>query len=43
MAQFFTDKYLKYRAALQGRAIDTDKPCDQCEYNLRGLRYGGTH
>ncbi|MCH8342543.1 MAG: hypothetical protein IH983_00970 [Planctomycetes bacterium] len=41
MAQFFTDKYLKYRAALQGRAIDTDKPCDQCEYNLRGLRYGG--
>ena len=41
MAQFFTDKYLKYRAALQGRAIDTDKPCDQCGYNLRGLRYGG--
>ena len=26
---------------MQGRAIDTDKPCYQCGYNLRGLRYGG--
>ncbi len=41
MAQFFTDKYLKYRAALERRPIEGDRQCDQCGYNLRGLRFGG--
>ncbi len=41
MAQFFTDKYLKYRAALERRPVEGDRQCDQCGYNLRGLRFGG--
>ena len=41
MAQFFTDKYLKYRAALERRPVEDDRQCDQCGYNLRGLRFGG--
>ena len=40
MAQFFTDKYLKYRAALERRPIEGDRQCDQCGYNVRGLRFG---
>ncbi len=41
MGQFLTDKYLKARAALQGRVIEGDLACEQCAYNLRGLRYSG--
>lgn len=41
MGQFLTNKYLKYRNAMTGGAINVDKPCDQCSYNLRGLRFGG--
>ncbi len=41
MAQFFTDKYLKYRAALERRPVEGDRQCDLCGYNLRGLRFGG--
>ena len=41
MAQFFTDKYLKYRAALERRPIEGDRQCDQCGYNVKGLRFGG--
>ncbi len=41
MAQFLTDKYLKYRAALERRPVEGDRQCDQCGYNLRGLRFGG--
>ena len=28
MAQFFTDKYLKYRAALERRPVEEPKGCD---------------
>ena len=41
MGQFLSNKYLKYRSAMQGEVIDDDKLCDQCGYNVRGLRYGG--
>ncbi len=41
MGQFFSNKYLKFRSAMQGGLIDVDKQCDQCGYILRGLRYGG--
>jgi len=41
VAQFFTDKYLKYRAALRGDPIRGDQACEHCGYNLRGLRMGG--
>ena len=41
MAQFFTDKYLKYRAALERRPVEGDRQCDQCGYNVKGLRFGG--
>lgn len=41
VARFFTDKYLKYRAALQGGPVTGDRPCEYCGYNLRGLRWGG--
>ena len=41
MGQFFSNKYLKYRSAMQGAPIEGDKLCDQCGYNVRGLRYGG--
>jgi hypothetical protein len=40
MSRFLTDKYLKYMAALRGRTLDRDQPCEYCGYNLRGLRYG---
>ena len=41
MGQFFSNKYLKFRSAMQGGFIDVEKRCDQCGYILRGLRYGG--
>ena len=41
MGQFLSNKYLKFRSAMQGGLIDVDKQCDQCGYILRGLRYGG--
>ncbi len=41
MAQFLTDKYLKYRAALERRPIEDDRQCDQCGYNVKGLKFGG--
>jgi len=41
MGQFLTNKYLKYRNAIRGGPITGDQPCDQCSYNLRGLRFGG--
>ena len=41
VAQFFTDKYLKYRAAIRGDPIEGDRACEHCGYNLRGLRMGG--
>ncbi|MCH8259861.1 MAG: hypothetical protein IIC46_06615 [Planctomycetes bacterium] len=41
MGQFLSNKYLKFRSAMQGGLIDVDKKCDQCGYILRGLRYGG--
>ena len=41
MAQFLTDKYLKYRNALRGGPVAPDVRCEQCGYSLRGLRYGG--
>ncbi len=41
MAQFLTDKYLKYRAALDRRPIEGDRQCDQCGYNVKGLTFGG--
>lgn len=41
VAQFLSDKYLKYRKAIEGRQIEPDLSCDRCGYNLRGLRYGG--
>ena len=41
MAQFLTDKYLKYRDALRGGPVAPDVRCEQCGYSLRGLRYGG--
>ena len=40
MAQYFTDKYLKYWAALKRGPIRADHPCEACSYNLRGLRFG---
>lgn len=41
MGQFLSNKYLKYRAAMKGGPVSGDLPCDQCSYNLRGLRFGG--
>ncbi|MEE9129345.1 MAG: hypothetical protein V3T84_04955 [Phycisphaerales bacterium] len=41
MGQFLSNKYLKFRSAMQGGLIDVDKQCDQCGYILRGLSYGG--
>lgn len=41
MSQFFSNKYLKYRQAMRGGEIEDDRLCDQCNYNLRGLRFGG--
>ncbi len=41
MGQFLSNKYLKFRSAMQGGLIDVEKQCDQCGYILRGLRYGG--
>lgn len=41
MSQFLSNKYMKYRNALRGGPISGDQPCDQCSYNLRGLRFGG--
>ncbi len=41
MGQFLTKKYLKYRDAMSGAPVSGDQSCDQCSYNLRGLRYGG--
>ena len=41
MGQFLSNKYLKFRSAMQGGLIEVDKQCDQCGYILRGLRYGG--
>jgi hypothetical protein len=40
MSKFFTDKYLKYTAALRGAPVEGDRQCEYCGYNLRGLRYG---
>ena len=41
MGQFLSNKYMKYRSAMNGELIDDDKLCDQCGQNVRGLRYGG--
>ncbi len=41
MGQFLSNKYLRFRSAMQGGLIDVDKQCDQCGYILRGLSYGG--
>ena len=41
MGQFLSNKYIKYRNAIRGGPIKGDHPCDQCSYNLRGLRFGG--
>jgi hypothetical protein len=40
MSRFFTDTYVRSRAALRGEPIEGDRPCDGCAYNLRGLRWG---
>jgi len=40
MSKFFTDKYLKYTAALRGMPVEGDRQCEYCGYNVRGLRYG---
>jgi len=40
MSKYLTDKYLEYTAALRGKPIDRDTPCEYCGYNLRGLAYG---
>ncbi len=42
MSQFMSNKYRKYSAALKGKLIENDRPCKQCDYNLRGLKIGGT-
>jgi len=41
MGQFLSNKYLKYRNAMTGGPVSGDLLCDQCSYNLRGLRFGG--
>ena len=41
MSQFMSNKYRKYSAALKGELIEADRPCKQCDYNLRGLKIGG--
>lgn len=41
MSQFMSNKYRKYSAALKGELIEKDRPCKQCDYNLRGLKIGG--
>ncbi|HRP63864.1 MAG TPA: hypothetical protein PK400_11260 [Phycisphaerales bacterium] len=39
MSQFFSNKFLRYRGLIgpEARVIDTDLPCRNCSYNLRGL------
>ena len=41
VSQFMSNKYRKYSAALKGELIEKDRPCKQCDYNLRGLKIGG--
>lgn len=41
VSQFMSNKYRKYFAALKGELIEKDRPCKQCDYNLRGLKIGG--
>lgn len=40
MSQFFSNKFLRYRGLIgpEARVIDTDLPCRNCDYNLRGLQ-----
>jgi hypothetical protein len=37
MAQFNSERYMRYRRIMSGAPIDSDRPCRACGYNLRGL------
>ncbi len=42
MSSFLSNKFLAIRSGVGERPlIETDLPCPMCDYNLRGLRYGG--
>jgi hypothetical protein len=40
MSRFLTPKYMQYRELVERGRIESDRACESCGYNLRGLEFG---